>query len=336
MDVLRLTAAGLCLLLSSTAVDAAQRPINTRATVCEDCSYQQAVSYAKAHAAPRIECSYATEIRDLASEQCHSTESRYIVYSAASQQSYGFRLYHSNQGGSADALTLQLADEPVEAEVTRLLQLAADARGHLQQGIAQIPADIIKQTGLYAVRSPAEFSTYADSNNTCSQDPHARALQDALSSNRRLNTLQLAAGNSLLSKKAETVTWFKSKAGLTLFNLDTVSFSISSPSSKFGSVTVSGTFNVNAESDTQFITRTYYPNAEHDAVNAGLTPTSTTFSKVVDRIDYASGAPVASVDTNATFIEGIGLRFLIEAKTDKPFAAGKCVAEKHQALLGEL
>ncbi|GHG64952.1 hypothetical protein GCM10010919_11960 [Alishewanella longhuensis] len=61
MDVLRLTAAGLCLLLTSTVVDAAQKSINTLATVCEDCSCQQAVSYTKAHAAPRIECSYATE-----------------------------------------------------------------------------------------------------------------------------------------------------------------------------------------------------------------------------------------------------------------------------------
>lgn len=41
MDMLRVTAAGLCLILGSTAVDAAQRPIDTRAT---DCSYQQAVS----------------------------------------------------------------------------------------------------------------------------------------------------------------------------------------------------------------------------------------------------------------------------------------------------
>lgn len=333
MDVLRLTAAGLCLLLTSTVVDAAQKSINTRATVCEDCSYQQAVSYAKAHAAPRIECSYATEIRDLASEQCHSIESRHIVYRAASQQSYGFRLYHSNQGGSADALTLQVRDEPVAAEVSRLLRLAADAREHLQQGIAQIPADIINQTGVYAVQALAEFSLYANSSNACSQDPHARALQDALSSNRRLNTLQLAASNSLVSKKAETVNRFKNKAGLTLLSLDTFSFSMSSPSSKFGSVAVSGTFKVNAESGTQFITRTYYPNAEHDTVNVGLTATSASFSKVVDRIDYASGTPVASVDINATFIEGIALRSLIDAKTDKPFAASNCVDKKLKEFL---
>ncbi|WP_189431268.1 hypothetical protein [Alishewanella longhuensis] len=90
---------------------------------------------------------------------------------------------------------------------------------------------------------------------------------------------------------------------------------------------------MNAESGTQFITRTYYPSAEHDAVNVGLTPTSASFSKVVDRMNYASGTPVTSVDPNLTFIEGIALRFLIDAKTDKPFAASKCVDEKLKELL---
>ncbi|RVU33528.1 hypothetical protein EOE67_16050 [Rheinheimera riviphila] len=221
----------------------------------------------------------------------------------------------------------------VEAEVTRLLKVAAEARNHLKQGISQIPAELIQQLGVYAVAAPSGLSAQAQSADQCSQNPHVRAIRDALDSSGRLNTLQIAANNSLIHKRTETVSWFKNKDGLSVFSLDAVSFGLTSPSSQFGSVSASGTFKVNSESNVQYITRTYYPNQNHDSVTAGLTSTSATFSKVVDKIDYGSGIPVASVEDNATVIEGVALRFIINTKASTPLSVSKCVHEELKKLV---
>jgi hypothetical protein len=329
MKRIQLGAASFLLLTGLGWAEGSQAAISAKATICEDCSYQQALSDAKEQAAPQIQCSYATEVPDPASEQCRSTETRYVVYSAASQQVYGFRLYHTNQGGPSYNLTLAASNVPVEAEVTRLLKVAAEARNHLKQGISQIPAELIQQQGVYAVAAPSALSAQAQSADQCSQNPHVRAIRDALDSSSRLNTLQIAANNSLVHKKTETVNWFKNKDGLSMFSLDSVSYGLTSPSTQFGSVSASGTFKVNSESNVQYITRTYYPNPTHDGVTAGLTATSATFSKVVDKIDYGSGFPIVRVEDNATVIEGVALRFIINTKAATPLSVSKCV---HEAL----
>jgi hypothetical protein len=333
MKRMQLCAASFLLLTGVGWAESSQAAVSTKAAVCENCSYQQALNDAKERAAPPIQCSYPTEVRDPSTEQCHSSEAHYVVYSAASQQVYGFRVYHTNQGSPSDNLTLAVSNEPVEAEVTRLLKVAAEARNHLKQGISQIPAELIQQLGVYAVAFPSALSAQIQSAAQCSQDPHARAIRDALDSSGRLATLQLAASNSLINKRLETVSWFKNKDGLSVFSLDSVSFGVTSPSSKFGSVSASGTFKVNAESNVQYITRTYYPNQNHDSVTAGLTATSATFSKVVDKIDYGSGVPIASVEDNGTFIEGVPLRFVINTKANTPLSVSQCVHDELKKLV---
>jgi hypothetical protein len=335
MKRMQLGATSFLLLTGLGWAEGSQAAIRAKATICEDCSYQQALSYAKEQATPQMQCSYATEVPAPASEQCRSTEARYVVYSAASQQVYGFRIYHTNQGEPSYNLALAASNVPVEAEVTRLLKVAAEARNHLKQGISQIPAELVQQLGVYAVATPSELSaqTQTQSADQCRQNPHARAIRDALDSSGRLATLQLAASNSMVHKKTETVSWFKNKDGLSEFSLEADTFGLTSPSSQSGSVSVSGTFKVNSESNVQYITRTYYPNPNHDSVTAGLTATSATSSKVVDKIDYGSGLPRVRVEHNGTVIEGVVLRFIINTKVATPLSVSKCVHEELKKLV---
>lgn len=335
MKRMQLGATGFLLLTGLGWAEGSQAAISAKATICEDCTYQQALSDAKEQAAPQIQCSYATEVPDPASEQCRSTEAHYVVYSAASQQVYGFRIYHTNQGGPSYNLTLAASNVPVEAEVTRLLKVAAEARNHLKQGISQIPAELIQQLGVYAVATPSGLSAQAQTQSAdqCSQNPHVRAIRVALDSSGRLATLQLAASNSLVHKKTETVSWFKNKDGLSDFSLDADTFALTSQPSQLGLVSVSGKFNVKAESNVQYITRTFHPNPNNDSVTAGLTATSATFSKVVDKIDYGSGLPTVSVDIDGTAIEGVLLRFIVNTKAATPLSVSKSVHEELKKLV---
>jgi hypothetical protein len=318
-------------LLSCSGVSHAA--ISAKATICSDCSYQQALALVQEVAAPAIQCTYANEVPDAASEQCNSIESRYVVFDIKTDQAYGFRLFHSNQGGPFYSLELQASNEPVEADIQRLLRVAAQARGHLQQGIAEITASLVQQLSIYSVQTVSVFSAEAQSSDQCSQDPHARAIRDAVDSRNRLATLQNAADNSFINKKSETVSWFKNKDGLSMFSLDSVSFSLTSPSGSFGSASIEGTFKVVPGSDKQFITRTYYPNSALDSVTVGLTSTSASFSTVVDVIDYSSGIPRVSVSENGTFIEGVALRFITNTTLGTPLSVSACVHNELKKLL---
>lgn len=308
---------------------ACEASVNLEATVCTNCSYQEALAIAKDVATPDLSCSYANEVPDPSSEQCFSSEKSHIVFNVATNQSYKFKIYHDNQGFPSYSMGVVVTSESVDPEIERLLRIASEARGNLQGVIDQIPSQLVAQltsTGLHQVLESDVFTTQTSTD--CAQNPHARAVKDAVDSNARLNVLQYAANNSFVRGKSETVSWFKNKDGLSQFSLDSVTFGITSPSTKFGAVSVQGTFKVEPNSQRQFITRTYYPNPSHDSVTVGLTSTSSDFSKVVDVIDYSSGMPVATVSDNGTVIEGVVLRFILNTSTGSPLVVSKCVHEE--------
>jgi hypothetical protein len=298
--------------------------ISAKATVCDDCSYQQALTLAKEVAAPAIQCTYANEVADPASEQCTSIESRYVVFDARTDQAYGFHLFHSNQGGPSYSLELQTADEPVEADILRLLRVAAQARSHLQQGISESTADLIQQ--VYLAPNKAVVQAPVLTVEQCSQDPNAKAIRDALDSTNRHVILQNAAINSLVAKKSERVHWFTDKDGRS-------QFSYSSKTETLEPAFAEGSFQLPLSSGKQFITRSYHPNAALDSVTVGLTVTSASTSTVVDVIDYSSGIPRVSVSENSTVIEGVALRFIINTTLGTPLSVSACVHNELKKLM---
>ena len=106
--------------------------VHEDAVICFNCSYQQAVEYAKERVTPRIICGeLANPQGTYAEPKCSSQPREVVVYDGIRKQGYGFRLSHSTLAEGAGRRRLQIEERPVAPEISTQVTRTGEDTGRI-------------------------------------------------------------------------------------------------------------------------------------------------------------------------------------------------------------
>lgn len=271
------------------------------AVICFNCTYQQAIEYAKDWAMPLPKCTNDNASSNSeASQSCDNQPRKVLVYDAIGKQGYGFRLSHHNHG-------MQVADRVITSDILSLLGIAADARLELQASMATLAQEVVQsplesraENLLRDLQAKAKSGVATASVSNCANNRDAKALTDALNDDLAMR-LQRAAQLVYQAKRDSIISAFRRKHNLNSLVLDSLTFGINS-----GSVQIAGSFKLTEEHTG--ITRTYYPTGM--VSTPGVYQNALGVPTVVFQLKYDHNSMRVEVDLDNSQMGGYALRRL--------------------------
>ena len=172
---------------------------------CSNCTYQEAAEIAKREAPPSVHCLIKKTLTEDYIEECSSLTKRYFVVNESSRQIFPFTVFHNNQQGNRQQLTLATRDSSLTSEQRLNILKALDAKLQLGSALQELASNMSGPAASMASVASSNFTKKADSalyrqSNTqssdpmsgCDADPHKHALENALSESYRLRLEQAA------------------------------------------------------------------------------------------------------------------------------------------------
>lgn len=158
---------------------------------CKDCSYQEAVEFAKQKAVPNMSCRISSTPTDDYVETCYSQPKLYYVLNETSRRLNGFIVKHNNQGKMRHELQVVAESRNLSRDHTTLILEALDAKQLLARNLTKAARDFSGVINTESATGQSRFAIQAaDKNMTtaaendpkanCANDPHSQALSDAL------------------------------------------------------------------------------------------------------------------------------------------------------------
>ena len=95
---------------------------------CSNCTYQEAAEIAKREAAPKVHCVIKRSPTEDYIEECSSLTNRFFVVNESSRQIFPFTVFHNNQKGNRQQLTLATRDSSLTSEQRLAILKALDAK----------------------------------------------------------------------------------------------------------------------------------------------------------------------------------------------------------------
>lgn len=165
---------------------------------CSNCSYEEAVAIATSKAAPTIHCVIDQTSTDDPVEQCSSLPKRFFVVNEKSRQIFPLVVFHKQQKNQRQLLTLATRNGALSAGQQQSILKALDAKHLLFQLLLDISDSLSEEANRNLIADPARALSRQTNtgvnhpDNSCNDDPHAQALENALSESYRID-LQLRA-----------------------------------------------------------------------------------------------------------------------------------------------
>ena len=166
---------------------------------CSNCTYQEAAEIAKREAAPKVHCVIKRSPTEDYIEECSSLTNRFFVVNESSRQIFPFTVFHNNQKGNRQQLTLATRDSSLTSEQRLAILKALDAKlqlGPALQELASIMSGPVASMASVASSNliqDADSAWYrqsttrsSDPTSACANDPHKHALENALSESHRV------------------------------------------------------------------------------------------------------------------------------------------------------
>ena len=286
--------------------------------ICFDCNESYAKNLAKEHATPFIECDQNNDYFEFNSTQsCYSQPKKIIVFDGLYKTAYPYRLSHSNQGGPLNTLRLNIDDFQIESGTHSLLTDIANARLDYEERMETFVADTLS-------RIPnEEFNNLVLSssvNDQCSDDPGVAAFKRAMSQ----------------SDTTALKTWFQiqqnvindSVFGFLPFDISALSFSYQSPPTPYGSLGITGQFDVDPDASVITVVYTNISSTLRSTVVEGAQIES---SAVVYKIGKQENFPSlveVNVEPDLSRVDGVPLSDIAGgrvADVDQTKPVSKCV-----------
>lgn len=166
---------------------------------CSNCTYQEAAEIAKRDAAPKVHCVIKSSPTEDHIEECSSQTKRYFVVNESSRRIFPFTVFHNNQQGNRQQLTLATRDSSLTSEQHRAILKALNAKLQLGPALQELASTMSGPAASMAnlvnsnLTKAADSALFSQSNTQssdpmsgCANDPHTRALANALSESHRV------------------------------------------------------------------------------------------------------------------------------------------------------
>jgi len=165
---------------------------------CSNCSYEEAVAIATSEAAPTVHCVIDQTSTDDPVEQCSSLPKRFFVVNKKSRQIFPLVVFHKHQKSQRQLLTLATTNGALSTRQQQSILKALDAKHLLFPLLLEISDNLSQEANHNLIADPATALSRQTNtgvhhpDNSCNDDPHAQALENASSESYRID-LQLRA-----------------------------------------------------------------------------------------------------------------------------------------------
>jgi len=166
---------------------------------CSNCTIQEAAEIAKREAPPKVHCVIKSSPTEDYIEECSSLTNRYFVVNESSRQIFPFTVFHNNQKGNRQQLTLATRDSALTSEQRQAILKALDAKLQLGPALQELASTMSGPSASMAnlvnsnLAQDADSALFSQSNTQssdptsgCANDPHKHALENALSESHRV------------------------------------------------------------------------------------------------------------------------------------------------------
>lgn len=289
---------------------------------CKDCSYQEAVEFAKQKAVPNVSCRISSTPTEDYVENCYSQPKLFFVLNETSRRLNGFIVKHNNQGMARHELVVVAEERSLSRDHSNLILEALDAKQLLNRNLAKAASDFFYEINP-STRSTASGLSLSnvgalmplaetDPKANCANDPHSQALSDALNPfyadglTRRLKDyIQQGIRSGEYQSQEEALSKFH-------FGIQGLNVSASASQRNGTEIAISASWGLNEKSSTYF---------DHEYISAF----DTSSSSLRWLASVEGGEIRLGLSQYNSFISGLSVANLLSG--DRKYKISRCVAK---------